>query len=301
MNAICLDIEATDNGEILEISIFNHTGKEIFHSYFKPVKAKSWPISEEIHHISPEMVARCKSVHKAHAVIQRIIDSADAIIGFAVDNDLNYLSRSGFNVKKPRIIEMKRWYWLLKGKGDNVDINSVPRLVQCAENMNVDFNPEDAHSATNDTKFTLQLFNILYGMFCDSREIPNDYISTDTLNLFDDCYRQEEELIKEENARGFISLKKGDRGYSIKNNRKKADSDLCIEVTSRFIAEHDLRIMFKKRELHDRPGIFNLRQSDIDAFIQYSNSYDAEKEALYRSIYNRKGAKNLSNSPFRLI
>lgn len=301
MNAICLDIEATDNGEILEISIFNHLGKEIFHSYFKPVKAKSWPISEEIHHISPEMVSRCKSVHKAHGVIQKIIDSADAIIGFAVDNDLNYLMRSGFKVKASRIIEIKKWYWLLKGKADNVDMNSVPRLVYCAENMNVDFNPEDAHSATNDAKFTLKLFTLLYGMFCDSRKIPNDYINPSTLDMFDSVYSHEEELIKEENARGFISLKKGDKGFSIKNNRNKVDNDLCIEVKSRYIAEHDLRKMFKKREVRERSGLFNLRQSDIDAFLAYSNSYDAEKEALYRSIYNRKGSKNLSNSSFRLI
>lgn len=38
MNLISLDIEATDSGEILELSIFQYEdAKEIYHSYFKPI------------------------------------------------------------------------------------------------------------------------------------------------------------------------------------------------------------------------------------------------------------------------
>ena len=38
MNIICLDAEFADNEELLELSMFNAAGEEVYHSYYRPEK-----------------------------------------------------------------------------------------------------------------------------------------------------------------------------------------------------------------------------------------------------------------------
>ncbi len=101
MNLISLDIEATDNGEMLELSIIRHADSQIvYHSYFRPSTARSWPNSQAVHHISPEMVKDSPSIMQEKKRIQDIIDKADGIIGFAIENDIKYLADSNRSIGK---------------------------------------------------------------------------------------------------------------------------------------------------------------------------------------------------------
>lgn len=287
MNLICLDIEATDNGEMLELSVINHSDlSTAYHSYFRPPTARTWPNSQAVHHISPEMVRNSPSVKKERPAIQRVIDSADGIVGFAVDNDIRYLQGSDIKVKgDTKIIDVRDWFWYYKGRKLDIEFGSVPRLAKCAEILGFEFSEEsEAHSAANDTLMTIRLFNAL--MEESGMGLPLD----EAIDRFETLFDEERRLHAEKMAKGFISLIRTPKGYMLKNNHLHPASDAwhSIEVAGRFQAEHDLREKFSKRESAADPGVYDLRKSDIEFFNAYTNTYDPEKEEFYRHLVKAK-------------
>ncbi len=135
MNLISLDIEATDNGEMLELSIIRHSDSEIvYHSYFKPSVARSWPNSQAVHHITPEMVKDSPSIKQEKKRIQDIIDKSDGIIGFAIDNDIKYLAGSNISIgENTLILEVRDWFWYYKWKELRIEFGSLPSRSICTQ------------------------------------------------------------------------------------------------------------------------------------------------------------------------
>ena len=299
MNLICLDIEATDNGEMLELSVINHSDcSTAYHSYFRPPTARTWPNSQAVHHISPEMVKDAPSIKKERPAIQQIIDGADGIVGFAVDNDIRYLQGSSVKVGEGiKVIDVRDWFWYYKGRYLDIEFGSVPRLAKCAELLGFEFSEEsEAHSAANDTLMTVKLFNALV------EEADTGLTLEDTINKFEELFDEERRLHAEKMARGFISLVRTPKGYLVKNNHNHpaSDAELSIEVPGRFQAEHDIREKFSRRESPADSRIYDLRKSDIEYFRNYTNSYDPEKEEFYRHLVKaRRKAKPGQNLLFR--
>lgn len=298
MNLISLDIEATDNGEMLELSIIRHSDSNIvYHSYFKPASARSWPNSQAVHHISPDMVKTAPSIKQEKKTIQSIIDQADGIIGFAIENDIKYLADSNISVGKGKLIlEVRDWFWYYKGKALGIEFGAVPSLSKCAQMLGFEFSEEsEAHSASNDTLMTIKLFDALVSA-ADTGLSLND-----TIKKFDILYEEEKRLHAIEMAKGYISLVKTSKVYIIKNNHNHpaSDAEVSITVESRFVAEHDIREKFRKRETTPESALYNLRKSDIDFFRNYTNSYDPEKEDFYRHFL-RARKKSKSSLPFHL-
>lgn len=299
MNLICLDIEATDNGEMLELSVINHSdGSMAYHSYFRPPTARTWPNSQAVHHISPEMVKDAPTIRKERPAIQRIIDGADGIVGFAVDNDIRYLQGSNIIVGDDvRIIDVRDWFWYYKGRYLDIEFGSVPRLAKCAELLGFEFSEEsEAHSAANDTLMTIKLFDALVA------EANTGLPLEDTIREFEIILEKERRLYAERMARGFISLVHTQKGYLVKNNHQHpaSDAEFSIEVPGRFQAEHDIRKKFRKRETSPDSHVYDLRKSDIEFFKGYANSYDAGKEEFYRHLVKaKKKARSGLNLTFR--
>ena len=295
---ICLDIEATDNGEMLELSVINQSDcSTAYHSYFRPPTARTWPNSQAVHHISPEMVKDAPSVRKERQSIQRVIDSADGIVGFAVDNDIRYLQGSNIEISgNTRIIDVRDWFWYYKGKHLDIEFGSVPRLAKCAELLGFEFSEEsEAHSAANDTLMTIKLFNALV------EEADMGLPLEEAITRFETIFDEERRLHAEKMAHGFISLIRTPKGYLLKNNHNHpaSDAEHSIEVPGRFQAEHDLREKFRKRESAADSNFFDLRKSDIEFFKAYSNTYDPEKEEYYRHLTKaKKKAKSGLNMLF---
>lgn len=294
MNLISLDIEATDNGEMLELSIINHSDCEIaYHSYFKPVIARTWPNSQAVHHISPEMVKDAPSIKKERKTIQNIIAKADGIIGFAVDNDIRYLQGSNVEISDDTmVIDVRDWFWYYKGKHLDIEFGAVPRLAKCAELLGFEFSEEsEAHSASNDTLMTIKLFNALL------EETDPNLTLAEKISQFEKLFDEERRLHAERMARGFISLIHTPKGYLLKNNHNQpaSDAEFYIEVPGRFQAEHDLRDKFRKRESAPDSHLYKLRKSDIDFFKSYTDTYDADKEEFYRHLAKarKKGKSGL--------
>lgn len=296
MNVICFDIEATDNGEILELSVFSYPEiKEIYHSLFLPEKAKEWPTTEKIHHITPQMVANAPLFSARRKEIQRIIDKADMIVGFALDNDLRYMKNNGIKVTGKAKIDTRELFLVAKGEEFGMEYGSAPRLAKCAELMGLDFSEtEDAHSATNDTRATLQLLKLLL------KDYNGNRLTTDLPTRIETRMEQlyQEQLKK--NAHGVLRLQPVEGGgYRLKNNKfdstktpEPIKGEYSIIVESRFAAEHDLRLAFAHKADKMRAGVYRLRKADIDKFLAYTNTFNAIQELVCRNRYGYRRARN---------
>ena len=191
---------------------------------------------------------------------------------------------------------MKQWFWMYQGKELGFPLDMVPRLSRCANILNFDFDEaSDAHSAANDTSMTIR---IMKRMMEKSGAATLD---DESLRNFDVMYQEEFDKCLEDRAHGFISLIPSEKGYSIRNNAEKPESapQFMIEVRSRYIAEHELRSRFKKRETAQDSGFYRLKEADIKYFLSYSNKYDKEAEEFYRSFYKPQ-KRNHTKPDFRL-
>lgn len=154
--------------------------------------------------------------------------------------------------------------------------------------MGYDFSEEeDAHSATNDTYMTITIFKDILNK--NSGGILNKEI----LETFAKTYEIEKENNAEAKAKGILSLCKNETGYTLKNNayRNQELESLSIIVNSRYVAEHKIREKFKRKEIGQNSGIYNLKPIDIEFFLGYSNIYNATIEEFYRNIYNAKRSR----------
>ena len=101
-NIIILDTETTGLNpavdEILELSIINTKGEKILDEYYKPVKCTTWPGAEAVHHISPAEVEKKNPILCDKELIESYINSADMIIGYNVNYDLNMIKAAGIYV-----------------------------------------------------------------------------------------------------------------------------------------------------------------------------------------------------------
>lgn len=289
MKIICFDVEATDKGEVLELCIMDFASKDIiFHSYFKPSREVEWPKSQQVHHISPEMVKNAPSIASERNIIQNIINEADAYMGFAIINDLKYLRRGGIKINKEKpLIEVQELFWLIKGKSLDVDITKIPSLSSCLNLLEIA--PSEfleAHSAKNDTIMTVKIMDFLLN-YAGIKELTTENTLVFKAD-FEREYDYNRSIFLKSNAPGFLSLIQTPGGYFLKNEKNKSeDASYSIFVNSRFLGEYELRKFFSKRQIRDNL-IYKLRESDIEFFLNYSNDFDEVRERYYQSIYGKK-------------
>lgn len=288
MDFICLDAETTDRGELLELSVYNIGGKEVYHQYFKPENARRW--RTDIHHITPEMVRDKPFVRQCRRFIQQLVDEATHIIGFAVDNDIRILEHAGIErLDEKEVVEVRQWLWYCIGRHEGVDINGGPGLATCAEMLGVALG-EDAHSASADTLATLQCFTTL------AERYRRDYCNGDAamtieqiIEHFNDSYAVAREQILRERAHGTLYIVETVRGHRIVKHAGKPDERVVASVTvaDRFKAEVDFRRMFAKRRSKLAMMCYDLRPSDIEAFERYSNEFELEESEFSKRLLSR--------------
>ena len=285
MNIICLDAEFADNEELLELSIFNKEGEEFYHSYYKPEMIDDW--RTDIHHITPEMVAECPSFAKEMPKVQSIIDNADLVTGFAVDNDLRVLSHSGISgLDDKRVLDVKDMYWLLRGKDTEMTPFSVPSLIVCANSLGIEFQEDIAHSASVDTEFTLKCFNFLLSEYQSAAggDKPLEELISALIADYDDAKGE----FVAEGAKGYIRVFKAGDVYKVKYGHLPAEESgkllLEVEVEDRYKAEYEIRKMLKKKEVPGKYSVYKLTPKLLDDIKRYRNTYDAEESAWCKKI-----------------
>lgn len=282
LNVICLDAEFADNEELLELSVFDLAGREIYHRFFKPELIKDW--RTDIHHITPEMVAREKPFSKCRHEVEVLLSRAAAVTGFAVDNDLRVLERGGVNgLDTLKVIDVKDIFWFVRGRKTGLSPFAVPSLLVCAQDLGLDFSEAEAHSASADTQATVRCFNALFSEYSGGRD-------EDPVSVLHSLEAEMEEAFAgfvEESAKGFIRVIKNGPFYKLKFSRtcgEGAGIVMEVPVTDRHKAEYDLRKMLKKKEVPDKMFLYKLTDANLRQIREYRNVYDAEESAWCKKI-----------------
>lgn len=283
MNVICLDAEFADNEELLELSVYNPGGEEIYHSYYRPEKIRDW--RTDIHHITPEDVADKPSFAKCRGEVGRLIEESFAVTGFAVGNDMRVLSHSGVKaVEGKRVLDVKDMFWFLRGRGEDMSPFSVPSLIACANALGLDFGEDEAHSASADTEATVRCFNLLMKEY----EEKSGKEGEDAVTGFIGDIEEAKADFIEKSAAGYVRVYQLGNLHKVKfGNAPDPDRrGLIIEVSvaDRYKAEYELRKLLKKKEVPDKFSLYKLTPALLDKVRGYSNVYDAEECAWCKKV-----------------
>lgn len=287
MKLICLDAEFADAREILELAVYDYAATLIYRSLFRPVTLRQWNSSERIHHISPAMVKDKPTFSQCRADVQRIIDKAEYIVGFAVDNDVRMLEHSGIeNIDRHTIVDVRDLYWHCIARAKGISLNSIPGLSACASDLGVTFGEGEEHSAAGDTLVTLRCLHAMIAMEPDGETDPENALR----RLLEATDRDKRDF-RRNHARGYIHLLKGPKGYQLKpsTNERLARTDVVatIYVEHRDRAEVDLLSHFAKKTVRGEHRVFTLRDRDIAYFRNYTNTYDEDNYDLYHVLAKR--------------
>ena len=291
---LCFDTETTNHGELLELSVFDIRGNEVYHQYFRP-HAKNWPT--DIHHITPEMVADCKRFSAHRHEVAKLLNSAKYLVGCALSNDLHTLHRHGIRLheNRHRIVDIQNWYWLLNDTSDRREKHQSG-LAAIARHYGLNFGSEKAHSATADTRLTLESFKALAADFNNRYYVDGDTVepilscdadprmAMETLNClqkrYENAYRHALTVFRMKNLEGFINVVKREQGFSLKYTRFEPTGNenivLSVPVTDRVKAETDLREHFEPIQVKGYTGFYRLKKKDFDYIKAYTNSIDLE-------------------------
>lgn len=290
---LCFDSETTNHGELLELSVFDMYGNEVYHKYFKP-RAKKWP--SDIHHITPDMVADCKRFAAHRNEVRNLLNSTRNLVGCALSNDLNTLRRHGVQLSDAQhtVFEIQNWFWLLNDSSGRQDKHQAG-LSTIADHYGLSFGDEHAHSATADTRVTLECFKALVADF-DSKYGDENTPSVEPIlsadadaelaaesltelnRRYGKAFQYAMQVYRMNNSAGFINVVRREQGYSLKYSRFKPTGNdnivFSVPVADRVKAEIDLRNHFEPIQLKGFTGIYAMSESDFDYVRNYTNSID---------------------------
>lgn len=298
---ICFDTESAQGRcktgfieELIEISIMNGNGENIFYHRFKPARLSRW--DTKIHHITPAMVADEPPFSTLRNGVQDIFDHAEYIIGFSLIDDFKAVGKAGITgCEKHRQVELRHLYWYCIGRHNGVPFYSGPGLSHCAEELGVEIVSDAVHTADGDTRVTLNLFFALIKMFAAGEGFGDELPDTDSREfrqLVDLALRRIREAKYEydrEVARGFINVIRNEDGCyrfvpSLNGPDESVDDAvLSIQVNARRRAAYELEKKFSRRRILNTKN-FRLTASDLEAVKCYSNEFDNQEQMYQRLL-----------------
>ena len=280
-----IDAEFVDNQEMIELSVWNLEGREVYHRFFKPAEIKEWPVSEAVHHISPADVRHCASFAKCRPEIQSVFDRAEYIVGFATKGDIAHLSKSGIKgLDKKKVIDIKQMFWLYIGQDRDYDYYGIPGLSRVSEMLGVEFGEKGAHSASEDTLVTLKCFNALASMIPDNPYAePTEEAFKKAVSQFEQEFSLAKDAYERKKAHGWIHIMKGAGGvFKLLFKRKEPEDSPQlvgkIEVGDISKAEADIMARFQRKMLQGNRSLFRLSRNDLKSLLAYTNEYGDEEE-----------------------
>ena len=157
---ITLDCETTgldtSTDEVLELAIVDNVGNILFNERFRPVNHTSWPEAQRKHHISPDAVKNEKPFSDYLLTVKEILESANLIVGYNLDYDLDILANSGLTVDNKRRFDLMLEYAPIYGEWADWKYDyKWMKLTDVARHYNYDYQP---HSALSDAYATAHCY-----------------------------------------------------------------------------------------------------------------------------------------------
>lgn len=300
-NTLVLDAEFTGNSqELLELAVMDLTGRTVFHSYFKPARVRSWRL--EPHNITPAMVADAPSFGECRAELQRLFDTSDGIVGFAVDNDIDHLRAEGveFDPAMP-VVETRELYHLYASLNADKPLSpfAIPGLSVCAGEFDIHFaeSPSAAdaeqpaeHSAAGDTLVTLRLYRALVERLGSLVPALAGATETQVWEYAHAAYEQARIEHFRSSAHGYLLLHSPSPGMhcirvlSAPPRQQPAGTVACIEVADRYRAIYDFNDRFPRQSPSAPALTYRLKPKHIEFFKSYTNVYDPDSAEIYRRL-----------------
>lgn len=170
---ICFDTETTgvdpNRDEILQITIFDGDGKEIYSSFVKPEYHASWYEAQLVNHISPKDVRYSPSARDIAEEVNRIFQEADIIVGQNVKFDMDMTKVIfGTDFSGKIIHDTLKVFRAQYPKGSHKLRDAV--ITYCPEELKS--YDKNAHKADTDAKATLAVF---YAQIEKDKEKTQDY------------------------------------------------------------------------------------------------------------------------------
>lgn len=170
---ICLDVETTGlhpgDDEILQLSIIDGNGEVLFDEYVKPKTHTEWKESQEIHGVSPEMVANCQCIDKHVSRLNEIFAGASLIVGYNSDSfDLSFIRAAGVTVPDGiRTFDVMLEFAPIYGEwNERLQDYRWQKLSTCAAYYGYDSNGS-FHDSLEDVRATLHCF---YAMIAEPQD-----------------------------------------------------------------------------------------------------------------------------------
>lgn len=166
-DTIIIDTETTGLDamwdELLQVSIIDVEGNELYNSYIKPLHHQSWVEAEAVNHITPKMVAYAPTIYEEMPKINAILGNAKTIIGYDTSFDLDFLYVSGgISVNDKTVIDVMDEFAEEYGEWDKQhDSYKWQKLTTAAEYYGYDWNsrPGGAHNSLADCYATLFVYD----------------------------------------------------------------------------------------------------------------------------------------------
>lgn len=297
---LCFDTESAQGRhkgvfieELIEISMMNAAGDEIFYHRFKPVRLSRWDVS--IHHITPAMVDKEPHVDTLRDTVQGMFDSAGYIVGFSLIDDFKAVSKAGITgLDKKRCVELRHLYWYCIGRHNGISFYSGPGLSYCAEELGVTVVKDAVHTANGDTRVTLNLFFELMKYFSRAEGLGENFPDADSvefIQLVELALKRIEEAKYEYDrtvAAGYMHVIEHENGGyrfipTVQDVDYKDGSVLTIPVNARRRAAYELEKEFAKRRILNTRN-FRLTKKDLEKIKCYTNEFDNQEQMYQRLL-----------------
>ncbi len=160
---IIVDTETTglnaDTDELLQVSIIDSQGNTLFNSYIKPLFTENWDGAMAVNHITPEMVANAPNILEVKQEINRILNSANIIVGYDTNFDLSFLSAAGIEFEQQQIVDIMQDFAPIYGEwNDYYESYKWQKLTTCANYYNYNWGDDTAHDSLADCRATLYCY-----------------------------------------------------------------------------------------------------------------------------------------------
>lgn len=161
---IIFDTETTGfvagEDEILQLSIIDGTGRILFDSYLKPNKKTSWAEAQRVNGISPDMVQNCQPISHHLQELQQIFDSAEILIAYNYDFDIQFLVAAGLKIGHQTVLDPMLDFAEIYGEwNDYFGDYKWQKLSTAAAYYDYEFK---AHDSLEDVRATLHVARNIY-------------------------------------------------------------------------------------------------------------------------------------------